>query len=75
VLVGQHVEPALAELDRFLDAARLAGHEEVRVIHGHGTGRLRAGVRAFLRGHRGVRAQRAGRDEEGGDAATIVTLA
>ena len=75
VLVGRRVSDALVELDRFLDAASVAGHDEVRIVHGHGTGRLRSAVREFLSGHIQVRAHRGGRTEEGGDAATVVSLA
>ncbi len=75
VLVGQRVEEAIEELDRYLDAAVLAGRREVRVVHGHGTGRLRRAVREYLRSHLQVRRRRAGKAHEGGDAATIVELA
>jgi DNA mismatch repair protein MutS2 len=73
-LVGQRVDPALESLDRFLDAAVLAGHEEVRIVHGHGTGRLRQAVRDLLRQHAHVLGQRSGQREEGGDGVTVVTL-
>jgi DNA mismatch repair protein MutS2 len=52
----------------------LASLPEVRVIHGHGSGRLRAAVREHLRSHRAVSDQRPGRVNEGGDGATVVTL-
>jgi len=74
MLVGRRVDEALDELDRFIDGARVAGHDEVRVVHGHGTGRLRAAVRRFLRQHPAVESHRAGREREGGDGATVVTL-
>jgi len=74
LLVGRHVEEALEQLDRFLDAARLTGHEEVRIVHGHGTGRLRVAVRRFLAEHAFVRSQRPGREGEGGDGATVARL-
>lgn len=74
MLVGQRVDPALESIDRFLDAAVLAGHEEVRIVHGHGTGRLRQAVRELLREHPHVLAQRSGLREEGGDGVTLVTL-
>ncbi len=73
-LVGQRVEPALEELDRYLDRALLSSHREVRVIHGFGSGRLRQGVREHLRTHLAVGAFRSGRKNEGGDGATVVTL-
>lgn len=73
-LIGQRVEPALGELDRFLDHALLASHATVRIIHGHGSGRLRAAVREHLTGHPAVAHQRPGRPTEGGDGATIADL-
>jgi DNA mismatch repair protein MutS2 len=73
-LIGKTVEEALPELDKFLDEAALAGRQELRVIHGHGTGRLRRAVRQFLARHVHVSAHRPGAPNEGGDGATIVTL-
>ncbi len=73
-LIGQRVEPALDLLDRFLDRSLLASLTEVRIIHGHGSGRLRAAVRKHLRSHPAVAAQRSGHAREGGDGATIASL-
>ncbi len=73
-LIGRRVEPALEELDAYLDQALLSSRREVRVIHGHGTGRLRDAVREHLRGHSGVAGIRAGEANEGGNGATVVTL-
>lgn len=74
MLVGKRVDEALAELDKWLDRAALAGHGEVRVVHGHGTGRLRSAVRGFLDRHPQVAGHRPGREGEGGDGATVVML-
>jgi len=73
-LIGMRVEEALSALDKFLDAALLAGHGAVRVIHGHGTGRLRSAVRSFLDSHIHVASHRAGRSAEGGDGATVAVM-
>jgi len=73
-LLGQTVDEALPAVDRFLDGAARLGRTEVRVIHGHGTGRLRIAVRAHLKGHPHVAAFRPGGPGEGGDGATVVTL-
>jgi len=73
-LIGRRVEPALDELDRYLDRALLACREEVRVVHGHGTGALRDAVREHLRGHPAVASFRPGEPREGGDGATVVAL-
>jgi DNA mismatch repair protein MutS2 len=70
VLVGRTVDEALSELDKCLDRAAMAGTSEVRVVHGHGTGRLRAAVRRFLATHPLVESHR----PDSGDAATIATL-
>jgi DNA mismatch repair protein MutS2 len=73
-LIGMRVEPALEELESYVDRAMLASRKEVRVIHGHGSGRLRQGVRQYLRAHRGIAEIRSGAPNEGGDGATIVTF-
>ena len=73
-LIGKRVEEALEELDRFLDAALLSEYDEVRIVHGHGTGRLKSAVRRFLDSHSQVQRHRPGAAGEGGDGATVVTL-
>ena len=73
-LIGQRVEPALEELDSYIDRALVAARKEIRVVHGHGSGRLRQAVREHLRSHRGVTSIRSGAPNEGGDGATVVTL-
>ena len=74
MIIGRTVDEAKPEIDRFLDRAALAGTAEVRIVHGHGTGRLRAAVRQFLRGHPHVESHRPGEPREGGDGATVVTI-
>ena len=69
-LIGMRVEEAEDALERFLDHAVLASCKEVLVIHGHGTGRLKRGVRAFLKTHPLVRSFHP--DER--DGATIVEM-
>ncbi len=73
-LIGQRVEPALDQLDAYLDRALLGTHASLRVIHGFGTGRLRKAVRSHLRSHPAVANFRPGAANEGGDGATVVTL-
>ena len=72
---GQTVEEALPELEHYLDAAYLTGLPWVRIIHGKGTGKLRQGVREFLRASPVVKSHEAGQETEGGDGVTIVKLA
>ena len=59
---------------RILDSACLAGHTEIRIVHGHGTGRLRSAVREFVDAHVQVVEHRPGRPSEGGDGATVAVL-
>jgi len=47
-VVGAHVDDAVQKLEKQLDQAVLSGVDLVRVIHGHGTGRLRKGIRRYL---------------------------
>ncbi len=74
MLIGQQVEPALDSLDVYLDRALASGRERVRVVHGHGSGRLRRAVREHLRGHLAVAAFNPAPPSAGGDGATEVVL-
>ncbi len=73
-LRGARAEEALAVLDRYLNDAAVAGYERVRIVHGKGTGALRAAVRTALAQHPLVRDVATAGRSEGGDGATIVTL-
>jgi DNA mismatch repair protein MutS2 len=73
-LIGQRVDDALEESDKFLDRALLEGKQAVRIIHGFGTGTLRKAVREHLRKHPAVKSWRPGAENEGGDGATIAVL-
>ncbi len=71
---GLMVEEAIFEVDKFLDDAVMANLETVNIVHGKGTGALRAGLHKFLKGHPHVAEFRLGRYGEGEDGVTIVTL-
>ena len=73
-LIGQRVDDALEESDKFLDRALLEGKQAVRIIHGFGTGALRKAVRDHLRNHPAVKSWRPGNENEGGDGATVAVL-
>ena len=73
-LIGQRVDDALEESDKFLDRALLEGKQAVRIIHGFGTGALRKAVREHLRKHPAVKSWRPGNENEGGDGATVAVL-
>ena len=73
-LIGRTVDEATDELEKYLDRAFLAGLERVRVIHGHGAGILRRGVRDFLKNHPHVAGIEEAPQNEGGQGATLVEL-
>ncbi len=73
-LIGRTVDEATQELEQYLDRAFLAGLERVRVIHGHGAGILRRGVREFLKSHPHVATIAEAPQNEGGQGATLVEL-
>jgi DNA mismatch repair protein MutS2 len=73
-VIGRTIEDALPEVEKFLDAALLAGTTQLRVVHGHGTGRLREAVRDYFRAHPAVASLHAAPDREGGNGATILEL-
>ena len=73
-LIGKTVDEATDELEKYLDRAFLAGLPRVRVIHGHGAGILRRGVREFLKGHPHVAGIAEAPQNEGGMGATLVEL-
>ena len=73
-LIGRTVDEATEELEKYLDRAFLAGLPRIRVIHGHGAGILRRGVREFLKSHPHVATIEEAPQNEGGQGATLVDL-
>jgi DNA mismatch repair protein MutS2 len=73
-LRGMRSDQVRMELDRFFDAAVMAGLTSVVVVHGKGTGALRSTVSEILDGEKRVESYRTGAWNEGGTGATIVTL-
>ena len=73
-LLGQTVEEALQNLDKYLDDAVLAGLTSVRIVHGKGTGALRAAVGQYLKRDPRVRTYRLGSFGEGDNGVTLADL-
>lgn len=73
-LLGQTVEEALSNLDKYLDDAVLTGISAVRIVHGKGTGALRAAVQQMLRKDPRVRSFRLGAYGEGDSGVTLAEL-
>jgi len=71
---GKSAEEALEMVEGFLDKTLLSGTQLVRVIHGHGTGRLRQVLREYLKHSPYVSGFRSGERPEGGDGVTVATL-
>ena len=71
---GKAADEALDEVVAALDRATLAGAPFLRIIHGHGTGKLKASLRVYLKDSPYVAEFRAGDRAEGGDGVTIATL-
>jgi len=73
-IIGWRVPDALAHLDRYLNDAVAAGLRRVRIIHGKGSGRLRAAVHELLTSHPQVKAYMPCAPQEGGWGATSVEM-
>ena len=73
-VIGQNVDEACFEIDKYLDNCVLSHLESVRIVHGKGTGALRAGIHKFLKTHPHVKSFRVGTFGEGEMGVTIVEL-
>ena len=73
-LLGKTVDEAIAELDKYLDDASLAHLSSVRIVHGKGTGALRAGIHKYLKRQKHVKSFRLGAFGEGDAGVTIAEL-
>ncbi|MDD6312644.1 MAG: endonuclease MutS2 [Firmicutes bacterium] len=73
-LRGEIGEDAWFITDRYLDSAKLAGLNTVTLIHGKGTGALRAALWKYLKGDKRVKDMRLGTYGEGDYGVTVVQL-
>lgn len=73
-LRGQMTDEAVLNVDRFIDSAVMSGVGQLTIIHGKGTGALRAAVQQHLKGHPSVKSFRLGTFGEGESGVTIVEL-
>ena len=73
-ILGQTVDEAVVSVGRFIDQAILGGINQVRIIHGKGTGALREGVHQYLRTLPQVAHFETAGYDEGGAGATNVVL-
>jgi DNA mismatch repair protein MutS2 len=73
-LIGRASDDVDSEIYRFVEEALASGRRFVRIVHGHGTGRLKAAVREALRGHPGIARVEDAPQNQGGAGATVITL-
>ena len=73
-VIGMNVEEATLLLDKFLDDGYLASLQTLHIVHGKGTGKLRAGIHAYLKTHPHVKSFRLGTFGEGEAGVTVVEL-
>ncbi len=73
-VIGTRLDEAIDAAEKALDQALMSGAARLRVIHGHGTGRLRDGLREHFRQHASVETLRPADAREGGNGATILEL-
>lgn len=71
---GMMLEEAIAVVDKYLDEAVMSSLNTVTIIHGKGTGVLRAGIGDYLKRHPLVAEYRLGRYGEGENGVTVVTF-
>ena len=72
--LGDVYKRQLAALDKYLDDASLAHLSSVRIVHGKGTGALRAGIHKYLKRQKHVKSFRLGAFGEGDAGVTIAEL-
>lgn len=73
-VIGMTVEEALYEVDNFIDRAVMDNLEEIKIIHGVGTGRLKNAITQHLKGKKNVESFRLGKYGEGETGVTIIKL-
>lgn len=69
---GLTVDEALEKAERFADKACRDGEQRIIIVHGHGSGRVKAAIREWLVKARYELSFRPGTHGEGGDGATVV---
>ncbi len=71
---GERVDEALTHVDKYLDEAALSGMPFIRIVHGKGTGTLKAAISDVLQGHPLVKTFYTAGRESGGAGVTVVEM-
>ena len=73
-VIGMNVADAVSRIDKYLDDACLCHMDQVRIVHGKGTGALRSGIHSYLNGNSIVRGYHLAAHGEGDAGVTVVEL-
>lgn len=73
-LIGLHIDEAIPILEKYIDDCVLKRFNEVRIIHGYGTGQLKRAVHESLKRNKNVKSFELGGDYDGGTGSTLVYL-
>lgn len=73
-VIGYNVDEAVFVVDKYLDDCALAKLNNVRIVHGKGTGALMKGIHSFLKTNSHVKSFRLGTFGEGEMGVTVVEL-
>lgn len=73
-VIGQNVDDAIYVIDKYLDNCFISGISPIRIVHGKGTGKLRAGIHQYLKKNSRVKSFRLGSFGEGEMGVTVVEL-
>ena len=73
-VIGMNVDEAVYLIDKYMDNCMLAKLNEVRIIHGKGTGKLREGIHKYLKTNSNVKSFRIGTYGEGEMGVTVVEM-
>jgi DNA mismatch repair protein MutS2 len=73
-LIGRASDDIDLEVHRFIESALASGNRFIRIVHGHGTGRLKKAVWEALHGHPGISCVEDAPQAQGGAGATLVSL-
>jgi len=73
-VIGLTVDEALYVIDKYIDDALLSNLNQIRIVHGKGTGKLRNGIHSFLKNHSRIKNFRLGTFGEGEMGVTIVEI-
>jgi DNA mismatch repair protein MutS2 len=73
-LHGMPVSSALSTIDQWIDKASLLGHQQLKIIHGKGTGILRKAIRTYLQSHDQVKRVIDKHPYPGGEGVTLLEV-